>query len=162
MPKIGGVSLLAILAGGLAHYFVGFLFYGVFFAQLWQQNFLVAHGAATPAEAEALTGQPLLDAMMAVPGQMAMAPAMGLGFLVSVIVAAALGALQVAVRPDSLFAALRLGALAWLGFGATTLTYNISYSGEPLTVYWIDLGHTFVAYAAASAVVWMLRGRQAA
>lgn len=161
MPKIGGASLLAILAGGLAHYFVGFLFYGGVFARLWQQNFLVAHGAATPEEAAALSGQPLLDAMTAVPGQMEMAPAMGLGFLVSLVVTAVLGAVQSAVRPAGLFAALRLGALVWLGFAATTLTYNITYSGEPLIIYWIDLGHTFLAYAAASAVVWMLRGRQA-
>lgn len=162
MPKIGGVSLLAVLAGGLAHYFVGFLFYGVIFAQLWQQNFLVAHGAATPEQAAALTGQPLLAAMTAVPGQMDMGPAMGIGLLVSLVVAAVLGAVQAAAKPGGLFAALQLGALVWLGFAATTLTYNITYSGEPLTIYWIDLGHTFLAYAAASAAVWLLRGRQAA
>lgn len=158
--RIGGVSVLAVLTGALAHYVVGFLFYGVVFVQLWQQNFLVAHGAATPEEAASLTGQRLMDALLAVPGQMQMASAMALGFVVSVVVAAVLGALQAAVRPAGLFAALRLGALVWLGFAATTLTYNITYSGEPLTIYWIDLGHTFLAYSAASAVVWLLRGRQ--
>lgn len=161
MPKIGGVSLIGVLAGGLAHYFVGFLFYGLLFAQPWQQQFLVAHGAATPEEAAGLTGQPLMDAMMSVPGQMDMGLSMGLGFAVSLVVAAVLGIVQVMTRAGDLFAALKLGALVWLGFAATTLTYNITYSGEPLTIYWIDLAHTFLAYTLASAVVWLLGGRRA-
>lgn len=160
--KIGGISVVAVLAGGVAHFFVGFLFYGLLFAQLWQQQFLVARGAATPEAAGALTGQPLLDAVTAIPGQMEMAPSMGLGLVVSLVVAAVIGALQAATKPADLLGALKLGALVWLGFAATTLTYNITYSGEPVVVYAIDLAHTFVAYAAASAVLWFLRGKPAA
>jgi hypothetical protein len=161
MFKIGGHNLLAILAGAVGHYLVGMLFYGFAFAQLWRQQFLVAHGAATPEAARQLTGAALADAVAAVPGQMPMATAFGVGFLVSLIVAAGLASLQAIARPASLASALRLGFLAWSAFTATTLAYNVIYSAEPITVFWIDLGHTGLAVLAASAVIYSLSRKAA-
>jgi len=112
MPKLAGVSLLAILAGGVVHFIVGSLFYGLAFAQVWQQSFLVAHGAATPAQAAALSGQPVADALLAVPGQMDMATSMTLGVVVSLIVGLGLGLLQGIAKPRTLPRAVGLGLLA--------------------------------------------------
>jgi hypothetical protein len=156
MFKVGGHNPLAILAGAVGHYLVGMVFYGFAFAQVWRQQFLVAHGAATPEAASGLTGATLAEAVAAVPGQMPMATAFGIGFLVSLIVAAGLASLQAIARPSSLASALRLGFLAWSAFTATTLAYNVIYSAEPIIVFWIDLGHTGIAALTASAVIYLL------
>ena len=159
MPRIGGVNLLAVFAGAVGLYMVGFLFYGVIFTEIWSQQTLENHGLVPPGQGGALTGQALADAMAQIPGAMDMGPALGAGFLISLMTALGIGLVLGMVRPASLGGALRVALVLWLGFAATTLAYNIVYSSESRIIFAIDLAHLFLGYMLAAALIFLIDGK---
>lgn len=159
MPRVAGVNIIAVLAGAVALFFVGFVFYGLVFQQLWSQQLLENHGVVPPGGGTALTGPALMEALAKIPNAMPMGPSMGLGFLISLITALGLALMLKMTKAASLAAALRCALLLWLGFAASTLAYNVVYYSESRISYFIDLAHTLVAYLAASAVIFLIDGK---
>src|SRR5689334_770832 len=80
--RVAGVNLLAVLAGAVVFYMVGFLFYGVLFTNVWGNETLKNHGLlahdAPPLDTEAMMAQ-----MQQIPGAMSAGMAYGLGFLLT-------------------------------------------------------------------------------
>jgi len=157
--RVAGVNLVAVLAAAVAMYFVGFIFYGLLFQEVWSQQTLENHGLAAPGEGANLTGEALMAEMQRIPGAMEMGPAMGLGFVISLITALGLAMVLRLAKPQSLMSALRVGMIAWVGFAATTLAYNVVYSSDSRVIFGIDLAHLFLAYLAGAAVIFLVDGK---
>jgi hypothetical protein len=158
MPK-KGVNILAVLLASIAIFMIGFLFYGVLFKEMWTQHFVETRGAVAPGDGVKLTGDALALAVATIPGQLAMPQSLALGFLVAVLQALGLGALLRLTRPASLLGALRTASLAWGGFTATALAYNVVYSGEPREVFLVDLAHTLLAFLVGAVILYFVDGR---
>jgi hypothetical protein len=154
------LNLVAVLAAAIVIYFVGFLIYGLIFQQIWAQQTLENHGIVAVGAGAALTGEALQAELAKIPGAMDMPLAMSMGFLISLVTAIGMGLLLGLVKPPSLGAALGAGFVAWLGFAATTLAYNVVYSSESATIYGIDLMHLFIDYLAAAAVIFLIDGKR--
>jgi Protein of unknown function (DUF1761) len=159
MPRLARANLVAVFAAAVAIFSVGSLFYGLIFAEVWQQQFLENHGAVALGEGPSLTGQALRDALLAVPGQMPMGAALGFGFVLSLLMAFGLASAFSRMKPASLGAALGIALLLWLGFVVPVLGYNIVYYGESRIDFAIDLGHTLVALLAGAAVIFLIDGK---
>jgi hypothetical protein len=157
--RVAGVNLVAVLAAAVAMYLVGFVFYGLLFQEIWSQQTLENHGLAAPGEGANLTGDALMAEMQRIPGAMEMGPAMGLGFIISLITALGLAMVLRLAKPQSLMAALRIALIAWVGFAATTLAYNVVYSSESRIIFGIDLAHLLLGYLAGAAVIFVLDGK---
>lgn len=158
-PRLAGLNLVAVIAAAIAIFIVGSLFYGLIFSQVWQQQFLENHGAVPLGEGASLTGQALMDAVAAVPGQMPMGMALGFGFVLSLLMAIGLGLAFARMKPASLGAALGMAAMLWIGFVIPVLGYNIVYYAESRIDFMIDLGHTLVALLAGAAVIFLIDGK---
>jgi len=159
MPRLAGANLVAVIAAAVAIFIVGSLFYGLIFAQVWQQQFLENHGAVPIGRGAELTGQALMDALAAVPGQMPMGMSLGFGFVLSLLTAFGLASAFVRMKPASLMAALGIALLLWLGFVVPVLGYNIVYYAESRLDFVIDLGHTLVALLAGAAIIFLVDGK---
>lgn len=157
--RVAGVNLVAVLAAAVVMYFVGFIFYGLLFQEVWSQQTLENHGLAAPGEAASLTGEALMAQLQRIPGAMEMGPAMGLGFLISLITALGLAMLLRLTKPQSIMSALRVAMIAWIGFAATTLAYNVVYSSESRIIFGIDLLHLLLGYLGGAAVIFMMDGK---
>ncbi len=157
--RVAGVNLVAWLAAAIAMYFVGFIFYGLLFEEIWSQQTLENHGLVALGEGADLTGDALMAEMQRIPGAMDMGPAMGLGFVISLITALGLAMVLRLAKPSSLMSALRVGMIAWIGFAATTLAYNVVYSSESRIIFGIDLAHLLLAYLVGAAVIFLIDGK---
>jgi hypothetical protein len=107
-------------------------------------------------EGAALKGDALMAEMERIPGAMEMAPAMSLGFVISLLTALGIAAVMKMTRPARLGGALGLAVILWLGFAATTLAYNVVYSSESRIIFGIDLAHLLLGYLAASATIFLI------
>lgn len=159
MPRIAGLNVIAVLAAAIAMYFIGFVFYGLIFQEIWSQQTLENHGLVAVGEGATLTGEPLMAEMQRIPGAMEMAPAMSLGFVISLLTATGIAAVLKMAKPSGLGGALGTGLVLWAGFAATTLAYNVVYSSESRIIFGIDLAHLLLGYLAASAVIFLLDGK---
>lgn len=139
MPRIFGVNLIAWLASAVALYFVGFIFYGLLFADLW-----VGLSGFTEAEIAAMEG--------------AAPVGMVLGFVISLVTTLFLGIALKAFGATSMGAAMRKAVLLWAGFAVTTMAYDTVYGGEPLMLLVLDSAHLLVGFVAAAAVQVLLDG----
>jgi hypothetical protein len=159
MPRVAGLNIVAVLAGALAMWIVGALFYTVLFGQVWQQQTLENHGIVGAGQAAALAGDALMAELKKIPNQMPEGLAYGLGFLISLFVAVGLGLLMKMSKPSSTGSAVGIAILAWLAFAAPTLTYNVVYSSESRVIFGIDLLHLFTGYLVAAVVIFLIDGK---
>ncbi len=159
MPRVMGVNLVAALAGGVAMYFIGFVFYGVVFQEVWSQQLLENHGVVGIGEGASLSGEELANALAQIPQHMDVGLAMGLGFVVALVTAFAIAAVLTMTKAASMGAALSRAALLWIGIAVTTLAYNVLYYSESPTNFGIDVLHTLLAFLAAAAVVYAIDGK---
>jgi hypothetical protein len=153
------LNLIAVLAAAVAMYVVGFLFYGVIFQQVWAQQTLENHGIVAPGEGASFTGEALMAELLKIPNQLDFGPALGLGFVISIVTAIGIGMVLRLAKPASMAAALRTAFICWAGFAATTLAYNVVYSSESRVIFGIDLLHLFIGYLIAAAVYWLIDGK---
>ena len=157
MPRVAGLNIVAVIVATLAFYAVGMVIYGFTLTEVWGQQMLINHGMAAD-QATALTGEPLMQAMLAIPGMDPMM-AYSVGFLISLVTVIGIAIVMKMARPASLLAALGTAFVLWLCFAATGLTYNVVYSGESTVIYWIDLMHTLIAFLLSSAVLFLMDGK---
>jgi len=127
-----GVNLLGVLLAALAMFFVGFIFYGMLFTDIW----MAARGY-TP------------DMMGEQSGIW-----MGVGFLIEVVLALALGWVLKAKGVSTLGSAIGVGIAAAILFGFPLLSYEFAYGlNHSVPGLLVDWGHTLVAFVAGAAVL---------
>ncbi len=159
MPRVMGVNLVAVLAGAVAMYFIGFVIYGLLFQEVWTQQLLINHGVVSAEEAASLSGAALMAELEAIPGAMAPPVAMGVGFIVSLVTAGGMAAALKFLKPSSLGAAVGYAVLFWLAFAVTTLSYNVVYYSESVINFGLDVVHLLLGYVAAAAAIHALDGK---
>ena len=127
MPRIFGLNPLAVLVAGFALWMVGFVFYGVLFAELWigLWGFTDAHMV----EAEAAAG-----------------PAMAAGFVLSIVFAGFLGYALKALKAHGMASAVKWALFLWAGFVVTTMAYDIVYALQPIMLLVLDASHNLVGF----------------
>lgn len=133
MIEFPAVNWLAVLAGTVVNMVIGFLWYGPLFGQTWM-NWI----GKSADEIEA-------DSSMYI---FSTASALISAFVLALIVAA-FGA-------STITGGAVLGALVWLGIGATaTLVYSV-FEGPPLNVWALHVGYQLVVFVIMGALfaVW--------
>lgn len=159
MPRVAGLNLVAVILATIAFYAVGMVIYGFTLTEVWGNETLKNHGLLEPGAA-ALTGNALMARLQEIPGTMSPGMAYGLGFLISLVTVIGIAFVLGMARPASLMAAMGTAFLLWFCFAATGLSYNVVYSSESVTIYWIDLMHTLIAFLLSSAVLYLMDSRQ--
>ena len=159
MPRVMGVNLVAVLAGAVVMYFIGFLIYGLLFQEVWTQQLLENHGVVGPGEGASLTGDALIEAAATIPQQMDMGLAMGLGFVISLVTSLGITLALGYMKPASMGTALARAGVLWIGFAVTTLAYNVVYYAESHISFGLDSIHMLLGYLAAAAVIYALDGK---
>jgi hypothetical protein len=157
MPRVAGLNIVAVLVAALAFYAVGMVIYGFTLTEVWGQQTLINHGMA-PDQALALTGEPLMQALQAIPGMDPML-AYSVGFLISLVTVIGIAVVMKLAKPASILAAMGTAFVLWLCFAATGLSYNVVYSSESTTIFMIDLMHTLIAFLLSSAVLFVMDGK---
>jgi hypothetical protein len=157
MPRVAGLNIVAVLVAAIAYYAVGMVIYGFTLTDVWGQQMLINHGMA-PDQAMALSGDPLMQAMQAIPGMDPMM-AYSVGFLISLVTVIGIAIVMKMAKPASILAAMGTAFMLWLCFIATGLSYNVGYSSESTVIYWIDLMHTLIAFLLSTAVLFLMDGR---
>lgn len=136
MQKSSGINVLAVLLAAIVFYFVGFVFYGLVFSELW-----MSASGLTEADFEG-TNQALN---------------MGLGFGNALVTTLILSVVLKALPGQGLVNRIGWAALVWLGFAATTLAYGPIYSLSSPTIFHIDLAHLLVAYCLSTVVLSLMK-----
>jgi len=139
MPRIFGLNMIAVLVAAIALYFVGFIFYGLLFAEMWVSlwNFSEEQIAAMETNA---------------------GPSMAMGFVISLATAAFMGWAMKALKVEGIVSAAKTGAMLWAGFALTTLAYDTVYAGQSTTLLLIDAFHLLVGFKVAAVVYVLMDG----
>jgi len=139
MPRIFGLNIIGVLASAIALYFVGFLFYGLFFADLWMglQGFTEAQ-------------------MLAADENMALG--MVHGFIISLVTAIFIGLALERFGGDGMMSAIKSAVLLWAGFAVTTLAYGFVYAMQPVMLFVLDASHLLVGFVVVAVVQTALDG----
>ncbi len=153
MPRIGQVNIVGVILATLAFFFVGFVFYGLLFADAWSRELLVWRGIVDPETALALNADELYAAMLASAEGKSAGLGMALGFLNALVTVIALAIARVAFKAFSLPSALNSAFWLFAGFAVTTLVYDLVYAGEPAFFFFIDGAHLLVAYLVSMTVL---------
>jgi hypothetical protein len=153
--RVAGVNLLAVLAGAVVFYMVGFVFYGVLFTEVWSNETLRNHGLLGH-DAPPLDAATAAATVMQIPGAMGPGMAYGLGFVLTLITTFGIAFVITKTKAASLPAALGRAFVLWLCFGAMTLGYNVLYSTESKVIFGIDLLHLFLGYHLAAAAIFLV------
>ncbi len=131
MPRIFGLNLVGVLAGSVAFYVVGWLWYGVIFEDAW----MAAMGLPEMAEE---------------PGAMTMIG----GFVITVMQVIGIGLVLQWKGAGDIAAAVKTAAVLWLVFALPFSAYGYFYgpaqSGLLLA---IDASHLLVGWVAAAIAI---------
>ena len=139
MPRILGLNLIAVLASAIALFFVGFLFYGLLFQELWIG--LQGFTDAQLAEAAEHQGVGMLH-----------------GFLISLVTAIFVGLALRRFGSDGMMPAIQSALLLWAGFAVTTLAYGFVYAMQPFMLFVLDASHLLVGFVVVAVVQTALDG----
>lgn len=132
MPRLMGVNLLGVLLAALAMFFVGFIFYGMLFTDIWMTS-----RGYTPNMFEGQSGA-----------------WMGAGFLIEVVLALALGWVLKAKGVSGLGSSIGVGIAAAILFGFPLLSYEFAYGAHhSVSGLLVDWGHILVGFVAGAAVL---------
>lgn len=135
--RVGAYSIWAVIAAGVVIYVIGFLWYGLIFAELW-----VAASGFTQEELEG--GDPRW--MMG-------------GIPIPILIAAGLALVLSWSKAASLVDALKTAGLVWLGFGLPVLGYTLVYSVDhSIPLFLIDGAHLLATWLGGAATLAALRG----
>jgi len=134
MPRIAGVNLLGGLLAAIAIYFVGALWFGLVFDQMWMD----ANGY-TLEQIEANFSAPIF---------------FGVGFLIPLILAFAIGWLLKATNTKGLVPSIIFGAKLGLFIAAPILTYGFVYNIiHSVTDLLLDTSHSLAGFMIGAGVL---------
>lgn len=131
MPRIFGHDLLAIIAAVVAIYIIGFLIYGIIFADFWISESGIDLEAAEQQQWK-----------------------MAFSWIMPVLTTLALAKLFKLANADDLMSHIKIGIIAWLGFDVSTLLYGYLYGTEyPFSLIVLDSAHLLLGVLVASAIL---------
>jgi hypothetical protein len=139
MPRILGLNIIGVLVSAIALFFVGFVFYGLLFTELWVglQGFTDAQMLA--ADENVVTG-------------------MLHGFIISLVTAIFIGLALERFGGDGMMSAIKSAVLLWAGFAVTTLAYGFVYAMQPVMLFILDASHLLVGFVVVAVVQTALDG----
>lgn len=138
MPKLFGLNLIAVLAGAVAFYFVGFLWYGMLFSEAWM--------AAEGVTAEQAQQDPNQAIWMAG------------GFLITILQTIGLGLAIKWRGATDIGGAIVTAVILWLFLALPFALYGYLYlPAHNQTLLMIDASHLFVGWVIASAVMAVMK-----
>ncbi|PHR62950.1 MAG: hypothetical protein COA47_01260 [Robiginitomaculum sp.] len=130
MPKILGLNLLGILAGSVAMFVLGWLWYGMIFMDKWMALMGISPDPSS---------------------EMAMAP-MIYGFINVVVVTIGIGLVLKWLNVSKLMTALKYGLILCVCFALPTEAYNMIYAGSSAELFLINSSYNLVGYAMVAAI----------
>lgn len=134
MPRVAGVNLLGGLLAAVAIYFVGFVWFGLLFQDLWQTSNGYTEAELVENFSPAIT--------------------FGGGFLIPLILAFAIGWLMKATGTRGLMPSIVFGAKLGLFVAAPLLAYGFVYNViHSPTALLLDTSHSFVGFMVGAAVL---------
>ena len=132
MPRLAGVNLLGVLLAALAMFFVGFIFYGMLFQDIW-----MAARAYTPEMFEGQSG-----AWMAG------------GFLIELVLAFGIAWVMKARGGSDLASGAMTGATAAILFAFPARAYEFIYGAHhDVPGLMVDWGHSLVGFILAGIIL---------
>jgi hypothetical protein len=132
MPKLLGVNLVGVILAALAIFMVGFIWYGVVFADAWMT-------AAGNTEADYAGQSPLW---------------MAAGLIMPLVIAFGLGLVKQRHGVTTLKSSAILGFTLALLLGVPVLGYTLVYMPDHSTaIFLIDAGHTLIAWTIGAIVL---------
>jgi hypothetical protein len=138
MPKLAGVSVIGVIAAAVAMFFVGFIFYGMLFSDIYMTS-----RGVTAADFEG--DSPVY---------------MGFGFLIELALAFGLGWLINRLGVTSLNGAIMTGISIAVLIGWPVLAYEFAYNQyHSVPGLLLDWAHLLVTFTVGSALVWVLRAK---
>lgn len=149
MPKIAGVSLLGVVLGAIAMFFVGFIWYGLLFVEPWMN----ANGLFFADEAKTTIQWLTADGVESVAG----GPdpvTMVSGFVLSLVLTFGLGWHLKQQGISGLGGSIVYGLIIGLLIGAPLMAYDTVYTPHgSLMGLFVDGGHTVATFIAAAATL---------
>lgn len=143
MPKIFGTSLLGILAATIVFYLVGFVWYGVIFADAWMAAQGITEEAAMARNAE-------LGVMMWV-----------WGLVITLMQVIGLSYVLQQSSASVLMTCAKIGAVIAVLFALPFSMYSWLYAGTSHELILIDFSHLLVGFVLACVVLSFFRGKDA-
>ncbi len=136
--KIFNTSIWVILGVSIVFYAVGFVWYGVLFAEKW-----MALSGLTPAE--------LANANETL--------SYVLGYLISLFQAIGLAGVVNLANAKCISSGLKVGALTWVFFALPLAGYNFVYALSPFVLFMIDALHLLIGYLLMGALYGIARSK---
>ncbi|MEM8617886.1 MAG: DUF1761 domain-containing protein [Pseudomonadota bacterium] len=151
MPKIAGVNLLGALLGGVAIYFVGFIWYGILFTEPWMQSNGMFFGDEAKTTLQWLTA----DGLQTVDNSGQPEPMVLLwGFVISIVLSLGLGWLIQKSGAKTHTGAIVLAVGVGVLVGLPLMAYDPVYTPfGTLTGLLVDGGHVLASFVAGAAVL---------
>ncbi len=138
MPRLAGVNLIAVLAAAVAMFFIGFLFYGMFFSDIYMAS-------------RGVTADDFADQSSVY---------MAFGFLIELALAFGLGWLIHRLGATSLGGALRTGLMVAVLIGWPVLAYEFAYNKyHSVPGLLLDWAHLAATFGVGATILWLLRGK---
>lgn len=132
MPRIFGVNLLGVILASIAMFFVGFVWYGLAFTDIW------------------MAGRSYTDANF----ENANPAWMGAGYLIEFVAALGIGWLMKKAGISTLGSAVAFGLVLALLIGVPMRSYEFVYGAYHDTGAWlVDASHVIATFVVGSAVL---------
>ncbi len=137
MPKIFGLNLAAVLAASVAFYFVGFLWYGLIFSDIWMAEMGI------PASAMEEGQNPLW---------------MVGGFVITVMQAVGIGLVLKWKSAANMNAAIMAALILWITIAVPFAAYGYLYGvAHSLTLFMIDASHLLVGWVVSAIILSLIK-----
>ncbi len=132
MPNVFGIKLLPLILATAAFYFVGFLWYGVLFMDMWMST-------AGYTEADFDGSSPAW---------------MVLGVLISLLTVIGIGKVLQWTNAQSIGDAVQKILIIWVAFGLTMALYGLAYTpAHSLNLFLIDASHLLIGWLLAAVIL---------
>lgn len=151
MPRLAGVHLLGLVLAALAIFFIGFIWYGLLFTEPWMN----ANGLYFADEAGKTMQWLTASGLETVATDAGPDPKiMGLGFLLSLVLAFGIGWHMKQKGITKLVTAVLFALWLSLLIGVPLMAYDLIYvPGFHVGGFLVDASHTVVSFIAAAAVL---------
>lgn len=155
MPRIGGINVVGVALAAIAFYMIGYVFYGVLFTDEWIAQTLAMSGVAELDSIRQMSPERIENAWKEAFPTSDMGTSIGLGFANAVFTVIVLAVVLRLLTSDgpSLIGHIGFAILLALGFSLTGVAADHIYAAKPMVLFWIDAGHTLVAYVVAAIVL---------
>lgn len=151
MPRLAGVHILGLVLAALAIFFVGFIWYGLLFTEPWMN----ANGLFFVDDAKTSMQWLTADGLNTVSADAGPDPmVMGLGFLLSLVLAFGIGWHMKQKGITKLATAVLFALWLSLLIGVPLMAYDFVYTpGFHLAGFLVDASHTVVTFIVGAAVL---------